>query len=259
MMKKLSTAVLLCFCLFQFSFGQVIEETFDNLGPTELSNEIQEQEPKTTIKFEELSYDFGTIGTGEKVSYVFKFENVGEIPLVLIEVKGGCGCTVPFYPKEPIMPGESSEIEVLFDSKNKAGQQSKRVTITANTEPAQTYLSIRGEVVKDALVTQKLEEELIKRNEVQADLQSFDKSCFAIYPNPTHDFIQLELKEYIGKSANIEIRNEMGQSMLSQKVEQISRESTRFDVSTFTPGMYLISIVVGKEKPMTQCFIVSGT
>ncbi len=105
--------------------------------------------PTTTVEFEEMEFDFGTIDEGEKASHKYKFKNTGSEPLIISNAKGSCGCTVPQWPKDPIAPGESSEILVEFNSKNKKGKQSKRVTITANTDPTQTFLTIKGEVTPD--------------------------------------------------------------------------------------------------------------
>ena len=105
--------------------------------------------PTTTIEFEESEYDFGVIDEGEKAAHVYKFKNTGTEPLIISNAKGSCGCTVPQWPKDPIAPGESGEINVEFNSKNKKGKQSKRVTITANTDPGQTFLTIKGEVTPD--------------------------------------------------------------------------------------------------------------
>ncbi len=105
--------------------------------------------PTTTMEFEESEFDFGVVDAGEKVTHVYKFSNSGNEPLIISNAKGSCGCTVPSWPKEPIPPGGSGEIKVQFDSKNKKGKQSKRVTITANTDPAQTFLTIKGEVTPD--------------------------------------------------------------------------------------------------------------
>ena len=67
------------------------------------------QIPKTTIVFEEVEFDFGQIESGEKVSYIYQFKNTGNEPLIITKAKGSCGCTVPYWPKEPIPPGGGAE------------------------------------------------------------------------------------------------------------------------------------------------------
>lgn len=110
--------------------------------------------PTTSIEFDETTYDFGTVQEGEKVTHMYKFTNSGNEPLIISNAKGSCGCTVPDWPRDPIAPGETGEIKVVFDSKGKGsveGQtQSKRVTLTANTDPVNTYLNIKGIVKKPA-------------------------------------------------------------------------------------------------------------
>jgi hypothetical protein len=110
--------------------------------------------PLTSLEFEEDTYDFGEIMEGEKVVHVYKFNNTGKEPLVISNAKGSCGCTVPEWPREPIPVGGSGEIRVQFDSKGKGkvggATQAKKVTITANTDPANTFLNIKGKVNKPA-------------------------------------------------------------------------------------------------------------
>ena len=107
--------------------------------------------PTTSIKFQELEYDFGTVKDGEKVTKVFKFTNTGKEPLVLTNVQASCGCTTPEWPKEAIAPGKSGEIKAVFDSTGKGSaegaSQSKTIDVTANTEPAVTNLRLFGTVV----------------------------------------------------------------------------------------------------------------
>ena len=98
------------------------------------------------MAFEETEFDFGTITDGEKVSHTFAFTNDGDEPLILSNAKGSCGCTVPVWPREPIAPGESGEVTVEFNSKNKKGKRNQKVTITANTNPPQSFLFLKGEV-----------------------------------------------------------------------------------------------------------------
>ena len=109
--------------------------------------------PITKIEFEEEVFDFGEVMDGDKVKHEYKFKNTGTEPLIISNAKGSCGCTVPSWPREPIPAGEEGVIMVQFDSKNKGkvggSPQSKRVTLTANTDPVNTYLTIKGTVKKE--------------------------------------------------------------------------------------------------------------
>lgn len=122
------------------------------IKPTNTNTQPQQPEvdPATAanITFEENNFDFGTLEEGEKVEHIFKFENTSDNPLTISNARGSCGCTVPEWPREPIAPGESGEIKVKFDSKGKKGKQSKTVTITANTIPSNTILTINSDVIK---------------------------------------------------------------------------------------------------------------
>ncbi|MDP9080588.1 MAG: DUF1573 domain-containing protein [Bacteroidota bacterium] len=99
------------------------------------------------MKFENDAHDFGKIKTGDKVSYDFKFTNTGSSPLIITDAVATCGCTKPEWPKTPVKPGESGMIHVTFNSAGKSGLQDKQITITANTNPAQTRVHLVGEVL----------------------------------------------------------------------------------------------------------------
>jgi hypothetical protein len=85
---------------------------------------------------------------GEKVSHSFTFTNTGDNDLVISNARGSCGCTVPEWPKEPIAPGKSGKIDVVFNSDGKPGNAIKSVTVSTNTEPATHQLFITGFVKK---------------------------------------------------------------------------------------------------------------
>ena len=100
------------------------------------------------FSFEVLEHDFGKIIRGEKVSYSFKFTNIGGADLVISKVSTSCGCTVSKYPKDPVKPGETEYIEATFDSTHKKGFQNKSITIMANTEPNRTTLRVKAQVIQ---------------------------------------------------------------------------------------------------------------
>ncbi len=109
--------------------------------------------PSTTMTFAEPTFDFGEIMDGDKVEHIFTFTNSGKEPLIISNAKGSCGCTVPEWPKDPIKPGEAGEIKVVYNSKNKGKvggkPETKTVTITANTNPPETRVFIKGTVNKE--------------------------------------------------------------------------------------------------------------
>ena len=119
--------------------------TFD---PMAGSNEVVDNTPKTTIAFAKYEHDFGTIMQDTDNKHVFTFTNTGKEPLLIESAQGSCGCTVPNYPKMPIPPGGTGEIEVEYKPGKQENAQSKTVTIVANTEPRETKLQVKANVKK---------------------------------------------------------------------------------------------------------------
>lgn len=117
---------------------------------TTASNDSASSADGPRMKFEKETHDFGKIKTGEIVNYSFKFSNTGKSPLIISNAQASCGCTTPVWPKEPIKPGESGQIQVTFDSKGKMGLQDKQILVTANTNPAQNIVHLIGEVTANS-------------------------------------------------------------------------------------------------------------
>ena len=99
------------------------------------------------IIFKEYEHNFGKVVEGEKVAYVFTFENKGTANLVVASATTSCGCTVPKYDTKPIRPGGKGKIEVVFDTSGREGMQTKSITITSNASTPVVLLKITAEVV----------------------------------------------------------------------------------------------------------------
>lgn len=103
----------------------------------------------TTLEFDKYEHSFGKVFVGTDNKHVFKVKNTGSNPLIISDASASCGCTVPKKPEQPIAPGGTGEIEVIFSPKpGQTGTQSKTVTVTSNTEPTITTLTISAEVVE---------------------------------------------------------------------------------------------------------------
>lgn len=114
--------------------------------PQQQPQQQQSMNPPTGVQFAEMQHDFGTIKQDSEHEKVFTFTNTGDNPLIIENARGSCGCTVPEWPREPIAPGETGEIRVVYKPGKQQGKQAKTVTITANTEPRDTRLTISAEV-----------------------------------------------------------------------------------------------------------------
>jgi len=104
------------------------------------------KQPLTTIALSESNFDFGKIKKGDKVQHVYEVTNTGSNPLVISEVKPGCGCTVPDFTKDPIMPGKKGKITLHFDSSNFDGNVSKFADVFANVEKMPVKLTFTANI-----------------------------------------------------------------------------------------------------------------
>jgi hypothetical protein len=103
-------------------------------------------QPLTTIALAESNFDFGKVKKGDKVQHVYEVTNTGTNPLVISEVKPGCGCTVPDFTKEPILPGKKGKITLHFDSTNFDGAVNKYADVFANVEKAPIKLTFTANI-----------------------------------------------------------------------------------------------------------------
>ncbi len=107
------------------------------------------QQSKPAFSFDNTIHDFGKIKEENgKVTYSFNFTNTGSLPLVIHNVRASCGCTTPEWTRTPIAPGAKGYIKATFDPRNRPGNFNKTITVTANTEQANTVLRITGEVLQ---------------------------------------------------------------------------------------------------------------
>ncbi|MCW3071323.1 MAG: hypothetical protein JWO44_1213 [Bacteroidetes bacterium] len=115
--------------------------------PATASGTPAEPGSSPVMSFSDEKHDFGKITQGEKVSYSFMFKNTGGSDLVISSAQGSCGCTVPTYPRVPIKAGESSKIDVVFDSEGKSGLVQKTVTLVTNCNPSTKVLTISSTII----------------------------------------------------------------------------------------------------------------
>ncbi|WP_456438627.1 DUF1573 domain-containing protein [Psychroserpens sp.] len=126
-----SLVSILCIMLFSCNnFGQELDSKGD-VG---------------VFHFEEEVIDYGSIAQNDNGVRTFKFTNRGLAPIVISKVKTTCGCTVPIYPKQAILPGETGTIDIKYAT-NRVGTFSKSITVISNADNGQKKLRIKGNVI----------------------------------------------------------------------------------------------------------------
>jgi hypothetical protein len=98
------------------------------------------------ISFDKTVHDYGTVVQGSDATCEFKFTNTGKEPLILQKPVSSCGCTVPTWPQEPILPGKGDVIKVTYSTHN-VGPINKTITVNSNAKTARVVLSIKGNVI----------------------------------------------------------------------------------------------------------------
>ena len=144
-MKHFFALVTLLFMASSLSFAQVEKEVVLTGEPVE--EEVAEEKPVMTLESKVVNY--GEIAKGSDPLRKVSFTNTGNAPLIIKHAKGSCGCTVPNWPKEPILPGEEGEIEIRYDTK-RVGPIRKTVRITTNEGSQPHILQIKGLINADA-------------------------------------------------------------------------------------------------------------
>ena len=113
-----------------------------------ISCSIYAQEKLAEIKFDQKLIDYGIVEFGIDGKKTFTFKNTGNAPLIFTRIYSSCGCTIPKKPEKPIMPGESSSIEVEYDTK-RVGPFQKAITVNSNAKTPNIILRIKGEVLPE--------------------------------------------------------------------------------------------------------------
>ena len=96
------------------------------------------------IYFETTSFSFDTIFAGDRITHEFSFRNEGVQALYILQTNSSCGCTVMEYSREPVAPGASGSIRVVFDSTGKKGRQLRKVSVLTNAYPSEKVLTLTG-------------------------------------------------------------------------------------------------------------------
>lgn len=136
-MKRLVILLSISLLFSSFAFSQATPNSTVNDNPN-----------AAIITFDKVIHNYGVILKGDNGKCEFRFTNTGKEPLILSRPRSNCGCTVPTWPRYPIMPGKSEVISVVYDTK-RMGTIRKSVTVFSNAKNNAVVLRIKGTVINN--------------------------------------------------------------------------------------------------------------
>lgn len=120
--------------------GNIVKETAN----------LKAVKPGPSLDIPSAQYNFGKVTEGKVVDHIFTFNNAGDSPLTIKEVKTTCGCTAALLSKKELAPGEEGTLKVELNTANRSGKMTRNVTIISNDpEDPQKSLTIYAEILKE--------------------------------------------------------------------------------------------------------------
>lgn len=142
-LKKHLVAIKIVMAVLFFTLGIVLvysqtPQDLSGVNPTEVNS------PE-----DNLSWDFGRVKEGVIVKHSFIFKNESKNILNIKEVNTSCGCMVSKVKKKRLAQGESTAIEVSFNTKGYFGATQQYIYVhTDNLDNPVVRFIIKADVVK---------------------------------------------------------------------------------------------------------------
>lgn len=213
------------------------------------------------IQFKELKWDFGNKKQGEVLTHTFRFENVGDEPLVISRVRTSCGCAAAILSKKELNPGEKGEIQAKFNTQGYYGEQNKFIYVESN-DPSEAVKQLMISASIEVPPSPKIELDsyttdlglVLEGEELSTEFNIKNKGELELTVTPFHKdavfFIQGKklsppLKVAAGKTEQVEVR------IPARKKKGLVREFVRLqsnDPMRSTLSLYLVAYSVSKEQ-----------
>ncbi len=213
------------------------------------------------IQFEELKWDFGRKKQGEILTHTFRFENVGDEPLVIERVRTSCGCAAASPSKKKFNSGEKGEIEVTFNTQGYYGEQNKFIYVESN-DPSESVKQLMITASVEVPPSPKIELDsyttdlglILEGEELRTVFNIRNKGELELTVTPFHKdasfFIQgkkfsAPLKIAAGKTQQVEVRIPAREKM------GLIREFIRLqsnDPMRSTLSLYLVAYNVSRQQ-----------
>ena len=96
-------------------------------------------------------HKFPKTNEGIILKHTFVVTNNGDAPLIILDYKVGCSCTKVILPTKPILPGETFNLLVTFDTNGKYNFQDRIIYLKTNTKKQTHKIRFKVNVIPNDL------------------------------------------------------------------------------------------------------------
>lgn len=100
------------------------------------------------LRLDSTYIDMGSIPSDSIGETIMGFTNTGNAPLQILRIFSECGCTVPSYSSDEVMPGERGKIKIRFNGKNRQpGFFRKALRVRTNADNPREVFIVKGRIL----------------------------------------------------------------------------------------------------------------
>ncbi len=147
-MKKKHVIILILVDIFAIAI--MLALTAQSGSAAEIEQDLtqaKQESPIAHLRLDSAYIDMGIIPRDSIGEAYMGFTNTGDAPLQILRIFSECGCTVPSYSSDEVLPGEQGEIKIRFNGKNRQpGSFRKALRIRSNADNPRELLIVKGRI-----------------------------------------------------------------------------------------------------------------
>lgn len=114
-------------------------------SPSENDQPEIQDEPMAHLSLDSTYINMGIIPKDSIGEAIMGFTNTGNAPLQIMRIFSECGCTVPSYSSDDVLPGEKGKIKIRFNAKNRQpGTFRKAMRVRSNGDNPREVFIVKG-------------------------------------------------------------------------------------------------------------------
>ena len=114
-------------------------------------SELRAEQPEgASIEFSTKVIELGKLSQSDDKQIIrLTYKNIGDVPLVVLEVRTSCSCTDVQFKRDKVLPGERGVINITMDpSKAPVGSFSRVLQVVSTSTAGVERITLKAEIIE---------------------------------------------------------------------------------------------------------------